>query len=264
MAPTSTCSCCWDSDIPLYSCTEGHFSCSECLHTGIQILINENRNRSCISDCCDGYYRDDVLQSVIKDSQLIKKYNINNFANMLSKIRLDNLFQCPFCPNRVIIEEADTTFYCMDGCKKYSCIRCKKAAHDGPCNPGLHFQDELKTQEFLITCCGVSFFRGDACNKVSCPRCGKYFCWICKQQIADYKHFKNSTCKLYGERPQIVFAQNTTTIRRVPQNVVRHVRVQPNQNGGRRRAVRCSGITLQRRQCNRFTLSASGFCQTHH
>jgi hypothetical protein len=196
------CSCCWDSDVQLYSCTEGHYSCKECLQKGIEILVNENRNISCISDCCVGYYPEKLLKSVIEDTSLIEKYNMNNFVNILSKITLDNLYKCPFCPNRVVIDEIAemSTFFCIDGCKSYSCVKCKKTAHEGNCNLDHHSEDERKTQEFLITCCGVSFFRGDACNKVSCPRCKQYYCWICKEKIYNYNHFKIGNCKLYGER----------------------------------------------------------------
>lgn len=263
MVTPMNCSCCWDSDVELYSCTEGHFSCSECLQTGIRLLVNENRNIACISDSCTGYYSDKILRTVIRDKQLIQKYNINTFVNMLSKIAIDNLYECPFCPNRVVIENdiiEMTTFFCMDGCKRYSCMRCKRDAHEGLCHQEQHTQEERATQEFLINCCGISFFRGDACNKVSCPRCKLYYCWICKQQIYNgYNHFRTGDCKLYGERPEPPQQQEITQIQRPTIGLMR-----PIQNGRRRISVRCSGLTSRRRPCSRMTLSASGLCQDHH
>lgn len=306
MVTPMNCSCCWDSGVQLYSCTEGHFSCSECLQTGIQILVNENRNVACVSDSCTGHYSDKVLQSVISDKQLIEKYNINTFVTMLNKVKIDNLYECPFCPNRVVIDDdiiEMSTFFCMNGCKSYSCMRCKRTAHEGPCEiEERHQKEERATQEFLITCCGVPFFRGDACNKVSCPQCKKYYCWICKQQIYSYDHFRNSNCELYGERPpeqdqpqqiqhaqqpQIQHAQQPQQVQHVQQpphqRILRPVYgfmhqmqpeqrilrptiglMRPVQNERRRVSVRCSGITSRRYQCSRMTRSASGLCQDHY
>jgi hypothetical protein len=216
---------------------------------------------------------------------------------MLNKVKIDNLYECPFCPNRVVIDDdiiEMSTFFCMDGCKRYSCMKCKRTAHEGPCEiEERHQQEERATQDFLITCCGLPFFRGDACNKVSCPQCKKYYCWICKQQIYNYDHFRNSNCKLYGERPpeQQEQQQVQQQIQQVqqPRQVQPHQRIfrpvyglmhqmqpeqqilrptiglmRPVQNQRRRISVRCSGFTSRRRQCSRMTLSASGLCQDHH
>jgi hypothetical protein len=235
------------------------------LQTGIEILVNENRNISCVSNSCGGHYPDKVLQSVIHDRRLIEKYNINQFINVLSKVAIDNLYECPFCPNRVVIEDEVVeiaTFFCMDGCKRYSCMKCKKTAHEGLCDAdrNQHEQDERATQEFLITCCGVSFFRGDACNKVSCQRCKKSYCWICKRQIHDYNHFRIGRCKLYGERPKNVIIPPAPAIQRPTIGLIR-----PVQTIQRRRvSVRCSGVTSKRSQCSRMTLAASGLCQDHN
>lgn len=65
-------------------------------------------------------------------------------------------------------------------------------------------EDYIKTLDLVIKCCGVIFVRGDACNKVSCPICKLKYCWICKEQIQDYSHYRNSLCELYGEREEIL------------------------------------------------------------
>lgn len=255
---TTKCACCWESDVSLFACTEGHLACSDCLQTGIQILVNETSKSTCISGHCSGLYTDKVLNSATINKKLVEKYNLHTFVNMLEKTNLSELYQCPFCPNRVVVYDNDNTiqnfnytFFCMDGCKRYSCMNCKRESHEGPCNIDnqKHLEDEQLTQKFLIVCCGTPFFRGDACNKVKCPKCKKAYCWICKKRIYNYDHFSNpGPCKLYGERPQDI--PEPQDIHELPQRV--HL------------SVRCTSLTKKGDQCCRMTLSANRLCHSHN
>lgn len=264
MTETPSCFCCWDSDVNLYSCTEGHSCCQECLNRGIEILINENRNTGCINEKCSGHYPENVIVNGIKDKKLIQQYNILLFINSLQKLNLQNLHKCPFCDNRVILEDFqnnnennqnNNTFFCMTGCKKYSCMNCNKEAHDGECViNNEHAQNEKLTNDFLLKCCGMPFYRGDACNKVKCPKCPKYYCWICKQQVFDYSHFSpGKICKLYGERP------SDKTIEEIQHERLRPIpRLRPIIN-----ERRCRGTTKTGRNCIRIVRGNTEYCHSH-
>jgi TRIAD3 protein (E3 ubiquitin-protein ligase RNF216) len=253
----SICSCCWDTT-QTYSCSRGHDSCKDCLETGIRISVNENRKFGCISSNCNGTYSETVLQNVITDPKVLSRYNINSFINVLEDMKLDNLHSCPFCENRIIIENDVIeigTFYCMNGCKRYSCMKCNQNAHRGACNQTKeNDENERATQDFLIICCNIPFFRGDACNKVSCLQCKTTYCWICKQKNINYTHFGNEKCSLYGERPepqpepQNEFVRPTVSQLRLPR---------------RRYSVQCIGTTNTGKNCKRMTKSGSGRCANH-
>lgn len=272
----SVCSCCWDTT-QTFSCSQGHNSCKDCLETGIRIYVNENRKFGCISSNCNGTYSETILKRVISDPKILSKYNINNFINVLKDMKLDNLYSCPFCENRIIIENDVIeigTFYCMNGCKRYSCMKCKQNAHEGTCTlqKTQKTQEEQATQEFLITCCGIPFFRGDACNKVACPQCQTKYCWICKQKNIDYTHFTNNNqCRLYGERPQYIQQQNVLpTVSEMFPNYVRptYVRLpfedyELHPQRRRRIGVQCIGTTNSGKDCRRITKSGSGRCVYH-
>jgi len=248
----SICSCCWDTT-QTYSCSRGHDSCKDCLETGISISVYENRKFGCISSNCNGTYSETILRRVISDPKILSRYNTNNFINVLEDMKIDNLYSCPFCENRIIIENDVIeigTFYCMNGCKQYSCMKCNQNAHRGVCK-NQKTQEDQATRDFLIVCCGIPFFRGDACNKVRCPQCQTTHCWICKQKNIDYTHFGNEKCRLYGERPE---SRISNTVR----PIVSQLRLPQ-----RRYSVQCIGTTNTGKNCKRMTKSGSGRCVNH-
>lgn len=257
----SICSCCWDTT-QTYSCSRGHDSCKYCLETGISISVNENRKFGCISSNCNGTYSETILRQVISDPKILTRYNINNIINVLKDMKLDNLYSCPFCDNRIIIENDIIeigTFYCMNGCKRYSCMKCNQNAHEGACkNNTRKTQEDQATQAFLIVCCGIPFFRGDACNKVKCPQCQTTHCWICKQKNIDYTHFGNGKCSLYGERYRERHGERPETQSETVRPTVSQLRLPR-----RRTSVRCISTTNRGKNCKRMTKSGCGRCVNH-
>lgn len=272
MVETVNCSCCWDNGVTLYSCNRGHLSCKDCLQTGIRISATEKRTFTCVSGNCDGYYSEEILRQVITDKKLLTEYDIQNCIQSIERLHIENLHKCPFCENRIIIDNdlyELNTFYCIDGCKRYSCMRCKKLAHEGPCvNNDQHAKDEQATNNFLIICCNVPFFRGDACNKVRCPKCQTPHCWLCKEKNITYEHFRNQNgCKLYGERINPDEPTRPTTSQlRLPQPVRQNIglgRGRPIIQPRAGETTRCTGITSRNQRCQRMTKSVIRRCAYH-
>jgi hypothetical protein len=228
-------------------------------------LINENRNTGCINEKCSWYYPEKVIVNGIKDKKLIQQYNILLFINSLQKLNLQNLHKCPFCDNRVILEQNEqnnndnnnNTFFCMNGCKRYSCMKCNKEAHQGKCIVNNeHTKDEKLTNDFLLQCCGISFYRGDACNKVKCPKCSKYYCWICKERVLDYTHFNpKKVCTLYGERPPDKTIEEIQRLATEFENEKKLKIVI--------RERRCRGTTKTGRNCVRLVRENTEYCHSH-
>ena len=249
----NSCSGCWDTDVNLFACKGGHGFCKECLATGLSIKVVETGEYGCIHGSCNENYSERTIKTVLQP-HLVERYYIDLVVKSVQNLEIQNIHKCPFCENRVILDDDITelgTFYCMDGCRRYSCMRCNRAYHDGPCEiPAHHQRDELATKNFVIVCCGVPFFRGDACNKVKCPKCKTPYCWICKEKNITYIHFGNTKpCQLYGERREPI-AERREPIAEQPRQPVRR--------------VQCSGITSRNRRCSRITMSASGRCHSHN
>ena len=231
------CACCWDYNEDLLVCNEGHFACKECISRGINVAIGDKKVLCCFAENCKSNYPDYVIKLSIKDIKIIDAYF--DIVLMDSLDLQDNIYSCPFCINRVVIDtNEETIFYCMNGCKNYSCMKCNTKSHDGQCNlTDKQRQDELETEEYVIKCCNNVFIRGDACNRVHCPKCNIAFCWICKEKGVEYTHFGmqherkvtlGRQCHLYGERGQsFLQPQQLNYQERVQPQIQQQPQIQP-------------------------------------
>jgi hypothetical protein len=199
------CSCCWEFNQDLLVCNEGHFSCRECINRAVNVAIGYNKTLCCFKENCKANYPDYAIKLAVNNIKVIDLYFEIVLLNSLKDL---NIHSCPFCPNRIEINNEQNVFFCIGGCKKYSCIKCQKDSHEGGCElTEKQKSDELKTKNHVIQCCGNVFIRGDACNKVYCPTCDVAFCWLCKKKNIDYEHFNNTFCMLYGEDKRIAIPQ---------------------------------------------------------
>jgi pyruvate/2-oxoglutarate dehydrogenase complex dihydrolipoamide acyltransferase (E2) component len=89
-------------------------------------------------------------------------------------------------------------------CHHVSCRLCKKAPHElRTCKEAEEAEkkklsvralaEEAMTAATVRNCpgpgCGKAFFKVEGCNKMKCPSCKTLSCYLCRQEISDYKHF---------------------------------------------------------------------------
>lgn len=257
-----TCCCCMVED-GVITCSDGHFACYECINRGLNVSIGESKMMKCFFENCQCLYY--PIDHIIKCPKILKSYDELMIFNSINN--LDKMYSCPFCDLQVFIPNDASAFFCSLGCKKHSCVLCRKTLHDGSSCiiTEQHHKDEIATNEYVITCCGISFFRGDACNKVTCTICKTNYCWICKSKNINYNHFKTpNNCKLYGDRkiplPQMKLPKKQALrqgpIQIQPAPVPRQV---PRNNI----SVQCSGISLNGNRCTKMTLNNNELCHYH-
>jgi len=188
-------------------CAGNHATCKECVNRGLEIAVGDSKKLCCFDGGCNRELPFENLKMFITDKPLLLAYETFLTMQMITSMNIRDTFSCPFCPNTVIFEEDTPVFYCRDGCKNYSCTKCKKTGHMGECEVDLtHAKDEEATNKFVIKCCGIPFLRGDACNKVCCSKCQKPYCWLCKTDITgeSYDHFNSmqirNKCNLWGDK----------------------------------------------------------------
>lgn len=199
------------------TCKSGqHSYCKNCIIKAMSICITEQKKLDCF-ECHTDF---ESIETILPDKLW------SDYQNVLLEISLKELsitlHACPFCENRVILDNLnnDSAFHCLNGCKRKSCIKCQKDYHDGFCQNQL---DDLASRNFMIVCCKIPFIRGDACNKVACPRCKKLYCWLCKQNILSYDHFhsRHSICPLYGDKQKTIVRKQPVLQPQIRQPLVR-------------------------------------------
>lgn len=283
------CTACFDDNISInnaVTCQDGHVSCTECIQRAIKIAVGSNQRINCFANCGKTYDDIALWKAIPFDDNLRRAYDAIVQREELAESGIKNLHACPFCDNKVVIEqEGSSTFRC-NGCKRESCIHCKQVKHDGPCIS----QTDKDTENFILRCfCGLPIVRGDACNKIKCPQCRRQWCWICKKNLlgaVPYEHFDGGKCPLYGERPKdqkfavnkmpAVVRKRLTNVGLVGlgidekeacpppnQEVVQRRRrpPPPNQNVQKRRPM-CQGRTIKGKIC-KFRAKRRGFCLHH-
>ena len=274
------CCCCFSDINTGFSCKSGHTTCKECLNRGMSVAVGQNKIMGCFDQSgCKELYSHNQLNSGINDKKLLAAYNEIELHHAMKNVDITGLVSCPFCPNKVVVEEHQNVFYCETGCKKYSCISCKKDNHPGDlCEK--HKRDEEATEKSVISCCNVKLILGDGCNKLKCITCNRLYCWLCKDDITEvgYHHFQMSDCVLYnGTEKHLKPAGRNLVIHprqlfphqyRLEQNYQQPVqqfhpvyqRQMPQFRPVQERAVRCTKM-LRRGQCKNRTLTGN---KCHH
>jgi hypothetical protein len=218
--PSFECSCCFDT-IDLnhaVTCQSGHVACVSCMEGAMKNAIEENKPFHCFHpDKCEAEFSHIAVMRAIQDQGLKNAYD--NLMAHRSTIIFDNTWSCGLCDNVVAIEGIDVNTYDRvkcNACDKTICQKCKKEAHDGPCDEERR-KEEAATERLVYKCiCGNKFIRGDGCNHMTCNVCRRHSCWICKAVLTPqnlHMHFYSSTvpqrhrpagstCPQYGERAE--------------------------------------------------------------
>ncbi|XP_018569505.1 E3 ubiquitin-protein ligase RNF216-like [Anoplophora glabripennis] len=129
---------------------------------------------------------------------------------------IEELESCPFCDFAYIPNESDKIFRCLNpDCMKESCRKCKEPNHlplkceevekDENVKARTYIENKM-TEALLRKCwhCGINFIKDEGCNKMTCP-CGASMCYLCREPVTDYSHFKwmsndkYELCPLFSE-----------------------------------------------------------------
>ncbi|BGP18474.1 hypothetical protein JCM10213_001211 [Rhodosporidiobolus nylandii] len=224
------CGCCF-TDCALsqmVTCDAGCEFCADCARMNAESQIGMRKYLlPCMSTSgCKSFFSEREAERFLSRKTLNALHKIR-MEKEVDAAAIEGLEQCPFCPFAYIIENPDERlFHCQrEDCKIVSCRQCKKKDHlpktcrevdNDAVISTVHRVEEAMTEALLRRCpkegCGEPFIKEQGtCNKITCSSCRTLSCYICKQIIKDYSHFRNagsnapgggnskSTCDLWDD-----------------------------------------------------------------
>ncbi|EMD61715.1 hypothetical protein COCSADRAFT_39416 [Bipolaris sorokiniana ND90Pr] len=202
------CACCFD-DLPLnrmIGCSGDmvHFYCKNCICRQIETQMGQSRCRpKCFGvDDCDGTFLRRQLQGVLSEKTFERLEHMQQMED-LKAAGLDFLSECPFCDFKMecLPVEVDKEFRCQNTkCGETSCRLCQKESHipltcdefkkDGQITLR-HIVEEAMSAALIRHCnkCKHPFIKEQGCNKMTCTHCRNLQCYVCSQNVTDYRHF---------------------------------------------------------------------------
>ncbi|KAF1964895.1 hypothetical protein BU23DRAFT_491236 [Bimuria novae-zelandiae CBS 107.79] len=202
-----TCQCCFD-DFPLnrmLGCGGDniHFFCKACVKNYIESEMGSSRCRPvCFADTsCGGTFTRSQLQDCLGETSFDRLEHMQQMQDLeIAGLDLD---ECPFCDFKQECPpvEEDKEFRCLNPkCRKTSCRICQKETHiplsceEAKKDEKLtvrHIVEEAMTAALIRNCnkCKHPFIKEYGCNKMTCSHCRNQQCYICSEDIKDYKHF---------------------------------------------------------------------------
>lgn len=208
------CSVCYDSvPEPSAACcsaaSDPHFVCETCLrgYVSTELFDNGKAKKACVADGCPGVYAEHAVMSVL-NTKGRRAFAVLETRSALAQCGLaDAVHTCPTCGDGVIMPEGNTVHLCA--CGRKTCILCDEEDHK-PLSCDEHDEqsvrgkqrriEEAMTEALIRRCaCGVAFVKTDGCNKMTCRSCKRFMCYLCKNMIDGYDHFRADGCPLFGE-----------------------------------------------------------------
>ncbi|KAK9510711.1 hypothetical protein O3M35_005446 [Rhynocoris fuscipes] len=204
------CECCYDSEVlaeDAVTCTEGHIFCIECFQRSVDVIMGDAKVEFPCFQECSGKFPMTAVKNVLS----VKAYN-----KLVSRIQyrevkaadIPGMEFCPYCDYGVIPAAADEIFKCQK-CLAEICRKCNKDYHHPrKCHESEEeyraTQERIKSEENLTyqvvrICkqCNTEFIKDSGCNKMTCGSCGAFMCYICREIISGYDHFKGGSCSLH-------------------------------------------------------------------
>ncbi|KAI1394007.1 uncharacterized protein F4822DRAFT_439821 [Hypoxylon trugodes] len=219
------CGCCFE-EFPLnrmISCDGEtvHWFCRICMKSQAEHNIGLAKHElTCMSmDGCSAGFAPSKRSQYLDKKSLIALERIEQEA-ALRTAGIENLETCPFCPYAAEYPPiaVNKEFHCVNpGCEIVSCRMCRKETHipktcaEAAVDSGVdarHILEEAMSEALIRKCnsCKNPFLKTDGCNKIKCTRCGALQCYVCRQTIINYTHFKDrggdGKCPLYESTEQ--------------------------------------------------------------
>ncbi|KAF6765375.1 hypothetical protein DFP72DRAFT_1162340 [Ephemerocybe angulata] len=236
--PKGECGCCFTEHLSarMARCpsSEPHAFCGPCLsqYAATQ-LASQKPDIQCMhtGEKCNTVFTRKELSKFLTP-KVMKLYDKLIQKREIEAANIENLVGCPNCDWACILEtrmEDDTLFRCgnmVGGCGVVSCRMCKERDHSplsceearrvnqATKDPRLAIEEAM-TKALMRKCpqCDTAFIKEQGCNKMMCPTCKTQSCYLCRQTIRNYDHFRSDNprhpasrsgtakCLLYSTEP---------------------------------------------------------------
>lgn len=234
------CLCCYNNFDPsfLYCCTDGHLFCKNCITKPILCGLYEGMilSKRCIwSNCCEGYFTDQILKSLISIKDF-EKLELMLIKKSILSSGIDDITYCRNCNDGYSLEQEQQNLTCpmchfktckLCGLEPHSGLTCKEYQNSLK-SDNIRLQLEEKMSELLIrSChkCKSNIVKMDGCNKINC-QCGSVICDVCSKDITKegYKHFNNpkiieNKCPLYDDSKERAVKEFNKVSAEMTQNI---------------------------------------------
>ncbi|TPX66377.1 hypothetical protein SpCBS45565_g04531 [Spizellomyces sp. 'palustris'] len=201
------CGCCYcDYTMDdMTQCEDGHLFCKECARKAAENSIGLRKiELNCLHNGgCESLFPPAAIAQFLPE-KILKGYLKLCQEVDLERAGIPDFQACPFCPFGEIVStnvEEDKLFYCRnEECMAVSCRKCNRRNHvpltceESKSEDVLvvkHQIEEAMTDALLREChsCKKKFYKEEGCNKMTCT-CGAVMCYVCRQPVHDYKHFR--------------------------------------------------------------------------
>ncbi len=204
------CACCCDDCLPedQLLCPSGHAFCPNCVQKGAEMALGQGKAQlTCLAHACPHVYEPSALQEALKPSTLRA---LQCRARSHAAPQAEHVESCPYCHLPCDMAEiTGHTFLCPNpDCARTSCRLCGGPSHPNkPCHtsdaPDVAAYVTAAISEAVLRICGQCQSRVvkevGGCNHITCS-CGAEFCYVCRQTIRGYAHFRESKgCVLYKD-----------------------------------------------------------------
>ena len=203
---TLECECCFGEYTfeNMLQCTNAHLFCLQ-QHVNEQFHTRNKTTFMCMdssgTEHCQGVFNRNQLEKLPND--FLKTFDDRVARKEIERAGLQCL-SCPECGHAGVYEGDGLFVQCgRESCTCRFCKRCTetKKVHKGKTCEQVAKEVEKKmsatnrtaeamTNAVLRKCpkCSVPCLKEYGCNKMMCP-CGASFCYLCRLEIQDYKHF---------------------------------------------------------------------------